>query len=105
MNKNALIYVAGHRGLVGFTLLRKLNAVGNNIIIVRDHAQLDLINQKDVNDFFVLSDQLMYFYPQQKLAEYGQIAHIQRISFIRILLFKRMLLMLLIDMMFNVCFF
>ena len=52
MNKNALIYVAGHRGLVGSALLRKLNAVGYNNIIVRDHAQLDLINQKDVNDFF-----------------------------------------------------
>jgi GDP-L-fucose synthase len=52
MNKNAKIYVAGHRGLVGSALLRELEASGYNNIITRTHAELDLIDQKAVEYFF-----------------------------------------------------
>ena len=46
------IYVAGHRGLVGSAIVRKLIAAGYNNIIYRSSKELDLRNQQDVNDFF-----------------------------------------------------
>ena len=52
MDKNAKIYVAGHRGLVGSALMRKLQAAGYSNIVTRTHAQLDLANQQTVTDFF-----------------------------------------------------
>lgn len=52
MNKTPKIYVAGHRGMVGSAIVRKLQADGFNNIVVRTHAELDLINQDAVNAFF-----------------------------------------------------
>ena len=52
MNKNAKIYVAGHRGLVGSAILRKLQASGYGNVIHRTHSQLDLTRQQDVEGFF-----------------------------------------------------
>ncbi len=52
MNKTPKIYVAGHRGMVGSAIVRKLQADGYNNIVVRTHAELDLTNQEDVNSFF-----------------------------------------------------
>ena len=52
MEKNAKIYVAGHRGLVGSALLRNLTAKGYTNILVRTHAELDLTNQAEVKNFF-----------------------------------------------------
>jgi GDP-L-fucose synthase len=52
MDKNAKIYVAGHRGLVGSALMRQLNAQGYSNIVTRTHAELDLANQQSVADFF-----------------------------------------------------
>lgn len=52
MEKNDKIYVAGHNGLVGSAIVRKLKKEGFNNIIVRSHSELDLINQQAVNDFF-----------------------------------------------------
>lgn len=52
MNKNSKIYIAGHRGLVGSALLRNLQAAGYSNIITRTHAELELLNQQAVNDFF-----------------------------------------------------
>jgi len=54
MDKNAKIYVAGHRGLVGSALLRQLDAQGYTNIVTRTHAELDLINQQAVANFFAL---------------------------------------------------
>lgn len=51
-DKNAKIYVAGHAGLVGSALCRKLNALGHHNIIARNHRELDLRNQQAVEDFF-----------------------------------------------------
>ena len=53
MNKNGKIYVAGHRGLVGSAILRKLEADGFSNLITRTHAELDLTDQKAVEAFFV----------------------------------------------------
>ena len=52
MEKNSKIYVAGHRGLVGSAIIRNLKQEGFNNLIVRTHSELDLINQKSVNEFF-----------------------------------------------------
>ncbi len=52
MHKDAKIYVAGHRGLVGSALVRALHDAGYNNIITRTRAELDLCNQQAVNDFF-----------------------------------------------------
>ncbi len=52
MNKNAKIYVAGHGGMVGSALIRKLQAEGYQHIVVRTSNELDLTNQAAVADFF-----------------------------------------------------
>ena len=52
MNKNSKIYVAGHRGLVGSAICRRLEQGGYTNIIVRSHKDLDLLNQHEVNRFF-----------------------------------------------------
>lgn len=52
MEKNAKIYVAGHRGMVGSAIYRKLVKEGYNNIITRTSAELDLRNQQAVTDFF-----------------------------------------------------
>lgn len=52
MNFNSKIYVAGHRGLVGSAVLKELNFQGYKNIITRNHSELDLTNQEQVNNFF-----------------------------------------------------
>ena len=52
MRENNRIYVAGHRGLVGSAIIRKLQAEGFNNIITRRHAEVDLTNQAAVQSFF-----------------------------------------------------
>jgi GDP-L-fucose synthase len=52
MNRSAKIYVAGHRGLAGSALMRKLLADGFTNLVVRSHAELDLTNQQAVQRFF-----------------------------------------------------
>lgn len=54
MEKNAKIFVAGHRGMVGSAIYRKLQAEGFNNIVVRTSSELDLRNQQAVADFFDL---------------------------------------------------
>lgn len=51
-NINARIYVAGHRGMVGSAIIRKLMATGYTNLITRTSKELDLTNQKAVTDFF-----------------------------------------------------
>jgi GDP-L-fucose synthase len=52
MNKDSKIYVAGHRGLVGSAIMRKLQQEGYTNIITRTHKELDLTNQAQTQDFF-----------------------------------------------------
>lgn len=52
MQKNAKIYVAGHRGMVGSAIVRKLEAEDYNNLLLRTSKELDLRNQQAVNDFF-----------------------------------------------------
>ena len=52
MNKNSKIYVAGHRGMVGSSIIRALETEGYSNIIFRTSAELDLTNQEAVSNFF-----------------------------------------------------
>lgn len=52
MNKDAKIYVAGHRGLVGSAIVRNLESKGYTNIIGRTHSELDLTDQAAVRSFF-----------------------------------------------------
>ncbi|PWK77746.1 GDP-L-fucose synthase [Mucilaginibacter oryzae] len=52
MEKDAKIYIAGHRGMVGSAILRKLENEGFTNFITRTSATLDLRNQQQVADFF-----------------------------------------------------
>ena len=52
MEKTSRIYVAGHRGLVGSAIMRRLKADGYGNVITRTHAELDLTNQAAVHAFF-----------------------------------------------------
>src|ERR1700761_1335967 len=52
MNKQARIFVAGHRGMVGSALVRRLAADGYQNVITRSHKELDLMDQAAVNRFF-----------------------------------------------------
>jgi len=52
MKKNSLIYVAGHRGLVGSAIVRSLKEKGYENILVRTHSELDLTDQAEVFGFF-----------------------------------------------------
>lgn len=52
MEKNAKIYVAGHRGMVGSAIVRKLKTEGYTNIVTRTSKELDLRRQNEVEDFF-----------------------------------------------------
>lgn len=52
MEKNSKIFVAGHRGLVGSAIVRKLKAEGFNNLVLKTRQELDLLNQQAVADFF-----------------------------------------------------
>jgi GDP-L-fucose synthase len=53
MDKNAKIYIAGHRGLVGSALVRNLQAAGYSNLLLRTRAELDLTSQLATASFFV----------------------------------------------------
>lgn len=52
MNRKSKIYIAGHNGMVGSAIYRKLKLNGFKNILVKSSKELDLRNQKSVNDFF-----------------------------------------------------
>ncbi len=52
MNESDRVYVAGHRGLVGSACVRALQAAGYRNLILRTHSELDLREQRSVDEFF-----------------------------------------------------
>ena len=52
MEKESKIYVAGHRGMVGSAIVRKLTSLGYTNLLTRTSSELDLRNQQKVTDFF-----------------------------------------------------
>ncbi len=54
MEKDAKIYIAGHRGMVGSAIVRKLQQEGFTNLVFRTSSELDLTSQRTVEDFFAL---------------------------------------------------
>jgi GDP-L-fucose synthase len=54
MNKSSKIFIAGHRGMVGSSILRALQARGYNNFVLKNSAELDLRNQLGVANFFAI---------------------------------------------------
>ena len=54
MNPDASIFVAGHRGLVGAALVRRLHAAGFRKLLLRERSELDLTDQRAVAAFFAI---------------------------------------------------
>src|SRR5450830_101647 len=52
IGQDAKIYVAGHRGMVGSAIVRRLQAGGYTNILTRTHSELDLLDQRAVQLFF-----------------------------------------------------
>lgn len=52
MNKESKIYIAGHRGLVGSAIVRRLEKEGYQNLLIRKSSDLDLRSQADTDDFF-----------------------------------------------------
>ncbi|WP_028007987.1 GDP-L-fucose synthase [Solimonas flava] len=52
MQRDAKIYVAGHRGLAGGSVLRRLRQLGYSNLLTKTHADLDLVDQNSVDAFF-----------------------------------------------------
>jgi GDP-L-fucose synthase len=53
LEKNSKIYIAGHRGMVGSAIYRKLHQEGFTNIVTKTSKELDLRNQQAVTDFFL----------------------------------------------------
>lgn len=51
LNKKSKIYIAGHRGMVGSAIVRKLKALGYCNLVMKTHEELDLTSQSDVEEF------------------------------------------------------
>jgi len=66
INSNSKIYVAGHRGLVGSAIVKKLIQKGYKNIIVADRKKLDLTNQSKVLLFLKKKKTRFYLYSSSK---------------------------------------
>jgi GDP-L-fucose synthase len=75
MNKNDKIYVAGHNGLVGSAIIRKLKSEGYDNIITRTHKELNLIDQGAVESFFCENKPDYVFLAAAKVGGIGANSH------------------------------
>ena len=78
MDKNAKIYVAGHKGMVGSAIVRELKRQGYHNLIFRTHAELDLTDQAAVEDFFNMEFPEYVFHPAGKVG--GIVANSKHIA-------------------------
>lgn len=67
MEKNAKIYVAGHKGMVGSAIVRELKRQGYSNIVTRTHKELDLVRQEAVEAFFYAEKPEYVFHPAGKV--------------------------------------
>lgn len=67
MERTSRIYIAGHRGLVGSAILRRLQSDNYTNLITRTHKELDLVRQADVEDFFAKEQQEYVFLAAAKV--------------------------------------
>ena len=78
MVKDSKIYVAGHSGMVGSSIVRQLKKEGYNNIIVRTHEELDLIRQAEVEMFFKEEKPEYVFFAASKVG--GIIANTEAVA-------------------------
>ena len=71
MEKNAKIYVAGHRGMVGSAIVRELKRQGYENLVLRTHAELDLTRQEAVEAFFAAEKPEYVFLAAAKVGGIG----------------------------------
>jgi GDP-L-fucose synthase len=67
MNRDASIFVAGHRGLVGSAIVRRLRSAGFQNLIVRTREELDLTSQRAVDEFFAATQPQYVFLAAAKV--------------------------------------
>ena len=67
MNPDSSIFIAGHRGLVGSAIVRRLRAGGFENLVLRDRRQLDLTRQSAVEDFFAAERPQYVFFAAAKV--------------------------------------
>lgn len=67
MEKSECIFVAGHRGLVGSALIRRLEGDGFSNLLKRDRSQLDLRHEQAVRDFFIQEKPAMVVFAAAKV--------------------------------------
>lgn len=79
MEKDAKIYIAGHKGLVGSAIVRELKRRGYENLICRTRRELDLENQQAVADFFPARNRSMCSLRPRRSGESAQIPVIRRI--------------------------
>jgi GDP-L-fucose synthase len=77
MEKNATIFVAGHRGLVGSALVRRLRAEGFANLVLRTRSELDLNEQSAVRDFFAAERPEYVFLAAAKVGAFTPTKRIQ----------------------------
>ena len=88
IDKKSKIFVAGHNGLVGSAIIRKLKEKGYKNIITVKKSKLDLTDQSKVFTFLKKKSQNLYSLQLQKLEGFIQIINIEQNLFIVICLFK-----------------
>ena len=66
INKNSKIFVAGHNGLVGSAIVKKLKSKGYEKILTVDKSKLDLTNQQKVFNFLKKKKTEVYLYCSSK---------------------------------------
>ena len=71
MNKTDKIYIAGHRGMVGSAIVRELEKQGYTNLITRTHAELDLLRQQEVEDFFAAEQPAYVFLAAARVGGIG----------------------------------
>ena len=70
ISKKAKIYIAGHNGMVGSAILKKLKEKGYKNLIYVNKSKLDLRNQKQTYNFLKKKNLKSFFLPLLKLEEY-----------------------------------
>nr|WP_297579946.1 GDP-L-fucose synthase [uncultured Helicobacter sp.] len=76
MHKDSKIYIAGHRGLVGSAILKKLQNEGYKNLVLRTHQELDLTRQREVEEFFQKEKPEVVFFCAAKVG--GMIAQLEQ---------------------------
>ena len=88
INLSSKIFVAGHNGLVGSAIVRKLKEKKYKTILTISRNKLDLTDQNKVFKFLKKTNQNSYLLLQLKLEEYILMTNIKRNSYMKIYQFK-----------------